>query len=239
LIDTEHTLEPSYAARCGVQVDSLYISEPETAEEALEILEILAGSGSMDVVVVDSVTALTSRAELAASLGEATPASSDSLLSLTLQKLSAPLRRSNTTVIFTNQIRPGKNVVYHQLAANPSRLALKLHATLRLELRVIQPIKNNNQIIGDRIRVRVVKNQFAPCIQSAELDIIYNVGMIKTGEILDLGTQLSVVDIKGMVYSFRGMLLGVGRQSAINFLDLNRPVVQEIEQIVRQKLLLQ
>lgn len=236
-IDTDHALDPAYAERCGVKPDQLYISEPEHAEQALSIIETLIHSGEIAVAVLDSVSTLIPQDEYHSALGEGSASSSEGYLSRTLRRLSNVIRRTKTTIIFTNQAQRRVSAVYHDLAENPARLALKLHSGLRLNLRPAHFIQMSGEISGIQVQVQVIKNKFAPCFHTTSFEIMYNNGILKSGEIIDLGTQLNIVNQQGSNYSFRGLHLGTGREDAINHLKQNPSISEEIERIVRQKML--
>jgi recombination protein RecA len=234
-IDVDHTLDPKYALRCGINAEHLFISEPEKAEQALGILETLAGAGGIAVVVLDSVTSLISQDEFESALDESTQTLVDRQLSLTLRRLYKVIHNNGTIVVFTDQFKTGISSVYHNLSRNPAQLALKLHAALRLELESLQSIQENRTVVGNRIQVRVIKNHFAPCFHRTRFDIMYNNGINKAGEILDLGIQLRIVCKQNADYFFKDQKLGTKRSEAINFLKKNLPVAEEIEQIIRLK----
>ena len=237
LVDTDHALDPVYATRCGVNVDRLYLAQPENEEQALEIVEALVRSGSMAVVVIDSVTALIPKAEIHTRLGEACPEIPTRLLSLALSKLQQAIRQTNTVIIFTSLATPHKtSAVYHQLASNPARLALKLHAGLRLELKPAGQIREEGQIVGIQTRLRVVKNIFGPAFGTTTLDIMYNEGVRILGELLDLGNELSIIKRQASTYIYRDLNLGDGYRNAIDTLRRNPAVAGEIEEMIRQEL---
>jgi recombination protein RecA len=236
-IDADHSLDPVYAQHCGVDVNQLLIAEPANTEQALEIIETLAHTGALALIILDSFSALPSSAELHTRLGETTADTRQDSLSLTLQKLSPVLCRTHTTLLFTNRAGDTKGRIYHDLAAHPSRLALNLRAAQRLELCPLRLIREKNIVIGSHIQVKITKNSFAPCFQSIELDIIYGTGIQQAGEVFDLATELKLLDRQGPVYFFGDLRLGTGRDSVVHFLEQNQAVSAEIEQVIRQKLL--
>ena len=235
-IDADHTLDLTYARHCSIDLEQLYLSEPNSAEQALDMLEILAGSGSLAVIVLDSISALTPQVELAASYGEPSLTSIDYLISQTLSRLAGQIKRNNTLIVLTNQFHHRSGAIYHQLAANPARLALKMHAAMRLEMRPSGLIQGKRGFIGSQVAARVIKNNFAPCFQAVELDIMYNVGINITGEIFDLGTRLSIIEDVGSAYYFQGIRLGGGREEVMNFMTHDKHTTDKIEEVIRQSL---
>jgi recombination protein RecA len=236
-IDVDHSLDPDYALRCGINTELLYVCEPEKAEQALGILEILAGSGSMAVVVLDSITSLVSQDELRYTLIESPSALVDRLLSQTLRRLYQVVHNNGTIVIFTNQVKTRISNVYHNLAQNLAQLALRLHAGLSLELLSLRPIQKNGATVGNRIQVRVIKNQFTPCFQRTGFDIMYGKGIFRAGEIFDLGVQLRIICKQSAGYFFKDQKLGARQSEALIFFNQNTPIAEEIEKIIRLKLL--
>ena len=236
-IDADHSLDPRYAARCGVDVDRLYISEPEYAEQALQMAEILARSGALAVLAVDSVSALVPQSEIAGDSGESAAGLEDRLISQALRNLSTTGRKTNTAVILTTRTNLRKPPVYHNLADNPARLALKLYASLRLSLQPVRLIRENGQITGNQVQIEVLKNKFATLFHTIELDIMYNEGISKSGELLDLGTQLLIISRLGSAYYYRGLPLGEGRETALCYLRQHASLSTKIERVIRQKLL--
>jgi recombination protein RecA len=236
-IDMEHALDPSYAAKVGVDIDNLLVSQPDTGEQALEIAETLVRSGAVDVVVVDSVAALVPRSELEGDMGDATMGVQARLMSQALRKLSGVINQTKTMVIFTNQLRQKIGVMFGNPETTTGGQALKFYASVRLDVRRIQSIKMGAEIIGNRTRVRVVKNKVAPPFRTAEFDIMYNEGISKTGDILDLSTQLEIVQKRGAFFSYGDIRLGQGRENSKEFLRQNPDVANEIETIIRQKAL--
>jgi recombination protein RecA len=234
-IDMEHALDPTYAAKLGVNVDSLLVSQPDTGEQALEITETLVRSGAVDVVVVDSVAALVPRNEIEGDMGDATMGMQARLMSQALRKLSGAINQTKTAVIFTNQLRQKIGVMFGNPETTPGGLALKFYASIRLDVRRIQSIKMGAEIIGNRVRVRVVKNKVAPPFRTAEFDIMYNEGISKVGDIIDLATQMEIVIKRGAFYSYGDIRLGQGRENAKEFLRQNADLSKEIETAVRQQ----
>ena len=236
-IDMEHALDPSYAARCGVDVEGLLISQPDTGEQALEITETLVRSGAIDVVVIDSVAALVPRAEIEGDMGDSPMGMQARLMSQALRKLSGVIKQTNTAVIFTNQLRQKIGVVFGNPETTTGGMALKFYASIRLDVRRIQSIKLGSEIIGNRTRVRVVKNKVAPPFRTAEFDIMYNEGISKSGDILDLAAELSIIEKRGSYYSYGDIRLGQGRENAKDFLRENQELATEIELGIRQQAL--
>lgn len=234
-IDVEHVLDPSYAAKCGVDVDNLYISQPDTGEQALEITEALVRSGAVDVIVIDSVAALVPRAEIEGEMGDAHVGLQARLMSQALRKLAGAIKRSNTAVVFTNQLRMKIGVLYGNPEVTPGGRALKFYASVRLDLRHVQAIKEGGEVIGSRVKVRVKKNKVAPPFRSAEFDIMYNEGVSKEGDILDMGTQMGIIDKRGAYYSYGDTRLGQGRENAKEFLRQNPEISNEIEARIREE----
>lgn len=236
-IDMEHALDPAYAAHCGVDVDSLLISQPDTGEQALEIAETLVRSGAVELVVVDSVAALVPRAEIEGDMGDASMGMQARLMSQALRKLSGAINQTKTAMIFTNQLRQKIGVMFGNPETTPGGLALKFYASVRLDTRRIQNIKTGDEVTGSRTRVKVVKNKVAPPFRTAEFDIMYNQGISKTGDILDLATQLDIVTKRGAFFSYGDVRLGQGRENAKEFLQQNPELTKEIDQAVRQRAL--
>ncbi|MDD2695678.1 MAG: recombinase RecA [Anaerolineales bacterium] len=234
-IDMEHALDPSYAARCGVNVESLLISQPDTGEQALEITDTLVRSGAVEVVVIDSVAALVPRAEIEGDMGDSPMGMQARLMSQALRKLSGAIKQTNTAVIFTNQLRQKIGVVYGSAETTTGGMALKFYASVRLDVRRIQNIKLGAEVIGNHTRVRVVKNKVAPPFRTAEFDIMYNEGISKAGDILDLATELNIIEKRGSFYSYGEQRLGQGRENAKDYLNRDPEMAGEIEQAVRQQ----
>jgi len=234
-IDMEHALDPVYAARCGVVVESLLISQPDTGEQALEITETLVRSGAIDVIVIDSVAALVPRSEIEGDMGDASMGSQARLMSQALRKLSGAIKQTNTAVVFTNQLRQKIGVMFGNPETTTGGMALKFYASVRLDVRRIQSIKLGSEIIGSRTRVRVVKNKVAPPFRTAEFDIMYNEGISKSGDLLDLATSLDIVNKRGSFYTYGEIRLGQGRENSKDFLKQNSDLSDEIELAVRQQ----
>ncbi len=232
-IDMEHALDPSYAARCGVDVEKLLISQPDTGEQALEIAEALVRSGAVDLVIVDSVAALVPRSEIEGDMGDATMGMQARLMSQALRKLSGAIKQANTAVIFTNQLRQKIGVMFGNPETTSGGMALKFYASVRMDVRRIQSIKEGQDITGNRTRVRIVKNKVSAPFRVAEFDIMYNEGISKSGDILDLATQLDIVNKRGSHYLYGEERLGQGRENAKSFLRDNQTMAAEIEEKVR------
>ncbi len=236
-IDMEHALDPTYAARCGVMVDSLLISQPDTGEQALEIAEALVRSGAIEVVVIDSVAALVPRAEIEGDMGDATMGMQARLMSQALRKLSGAIKQTNTAVIFTNQLRQKIGVMFGNPETTTGGMALKFYSSVRLDVRRIQSIKLGSEIIGSRTRVRVVKNKVSPPFRTAEFDIMYNEGISRMGDLLDLAATLEIVSKRGSFYNYGDIRLGQGRENSKDFLREHPDLAEEIELAVRQQAL--
>jgi len=236
-IDMEHALDPAYASRLGVNIDQLLVSQPDTGEQALEIAETLVRSGAVDLVIVDSVAALVPRSEIEGDMGDATMGMQARLMSQALRKLSGAIKQTNTVVIFTNQLRQKIGIMFGNPETTTGGLALKFYASVRLDIRRIQSIKMGAEVIGNRARVRVVKNKVAPPFRTAEFDIMYNEGISKVGDILDLGTQLEIITKRGAFYSYGDIRLGQGRENSKEFLRQNQEICDEIEITIREQAL--
>jgi recombination protein RecA len=234
-IDMEHALDPTYAARCGVNVASLLISQPDTGEQALEITETLVRSGAVEVVVVDSVAALVPRAEIEGDMGDSPMGMQARLMSQALRKLSGAIKQTNTAVVFTNQLRQKIGVMFGNPETTTGGMALKFYASVRLDVRRIQSIKLGAEIIGNRTRVRVVKNKVAPPFRTAEFDIMYNEGISKAGDLLDLAAGLEIVSKRGSFFNYGDLRLGQGRENAKDYLRQNPNLAEEIELAVRHQ----
>ena len=234
-IDMEHALDPSYAAKVGVDIDNLLVSQPDTGEQALEIAETLVRSGAVDVVVVDSVAALVPRSEIEGDMGDATMGVQARLMSQALRKLSGAINQTKTSVIFTNQLRQKIGVMFGNPETTTGGQALKFYASIRLDVRRIQSIKVGEEVIGNRTRVKVVKNKVAPPFRVAEFDIMFNEGISKAGDVLDLATKFEVVTKRGAFFSYGDLRLGQGRENAKDYLRANPDLMSEIEGVIRQK----
>ena len=234
-IDMEHALDPTYAANCGVDIENLLVSQPDTGEQALEIAETLVRSGAVDVVVIDSVAALVPRAEIEGDMGDAHMGLMARLMSQALRKLSGVIKQTNTAVIFTNQLRQKIGVMFGNPETTTGGMALKFYASVRMDVRRIQSIKVGQEIIGNRTRVRVVKNKVAAPFKTAEFDIMYNEGISKVGDILDLATALEIITKRGSYYSYGDLRLGQGREKAKVFLAEHVEITSEIENKIREE----
>ncbi|MDI6709271.1 MAG: recombinase RecA [Bacillota bacterium] len=235
-IDAEHALDPVYAARLGVDIDNLLVAQPDTGEQALDIAEALVRSGAVDVVVVDSVAALVPKAELEGDMGDAHVGLQARLMSQALRKLTGAISKSRTTAIFINQIREKVGVMFGSPETTTGGRALKFYASIRLDVRRAEVIKQGNEIIGSRIRIKVVKNKVAPPFKTAEFDILYGQGISKIGSLMDVALDLKVVQKSGAWYSFGSERLGQGRENAREYLQEHPEIVKEIESQVRQLL---
>ncbi len=236
-IDMEHALDPTYAAKCGVDVENLLVSQPDLGEQALEITETLVRSGGVDVVVVDSVAALVPRSEIEGDMGDATMGVQARLMSQALRKLSGAINQTKTAVVFTNQLRQKIGVMFGNPETTTGGQALKFYASVRLDVRRIQSIKVGDEVIGNRTRVRVVKNKVAPPFRTAEFDIMFNEGISKSGDLLDLATQLEIVQKRGAFFSYGDVRIGQGRENAKDYLRQNADLAAEIENVIRTKAL--
>jgi recombination protein RecA len=232
-IDVEHVLDPAYAAKCGLDVDELLISQPDTAEQALEITEALVRSGAVDVVVVDSVAALVPRAEIEGEMGDAHVGLQARLMSQALRKLAGAIKRSNTAVVFTNQLRMKIGVLFGNPETTPGGRALKFYSSVRLDIRRVQSIKSGSEVIGNRTKVWVKKNKVAPPFRTTEFDIMYDEGISREGDLIDVAVEMELLDKRGAYYSYGDTRLGQGRENAKQFLRENPQVAQEISDKVR------
>ena len=235
-IDAEHALDVSYAKRLGVDADELLVSQPDTGEQALEIADMLVRSGAVDVMIVDSVAALVPRSEIEGDMGDSHMGLQARLMSQALRKLTMTLGKTNTTLIFINQLRMKIGVMYGNPETTTGGNALKFYSTIRLEIRKTQSIKEGQDIIGSRTRVKVVKNKLAPPFKNVEFDLMYGEGISKTGDLLDMGVQLEVIDKSGSWYSYNGERMGQGRENVKIFLKDNPDIFNDIELKVREKL---
>jgi recombination protein RecA len=232
-IDVEHALDPSYASRCGVNVDDMLISQPDTGEQALEITEALVRSGAVDTIVIDSVAALVTQAEIEGEMGDTHVALQARLMSQALRKLAAAIGKTRTAVIFINQLREKVGIVFGNPEVTPGGRALKFYSSVRIDLRRTDTIKEGNEATGSRVKARVVKNKVAPPFRSAEFDIMFDHGISREGDLLDLGTELGLVSKSGAFFSYGDIRLGQGRENAKQYLSQNPEQAQEIEQRIR------
>lgn len=235
-IDAEHALDPGYAAKCGVDIDELLVSQPDTAEQGLEICEYLVRSGAVDIVVVDSVAALVPRAELEGDMGDTHVGLQARLMSQALRKLTSAISRSNTCVIFINQLREKVGVFFGNPEVTPGGRALKFYSSVRIDLRRLESIKQGTDVLGNRVRARIVKNKVAPPFRVSEFDIMYSEGISKYGELIDIGVSEEVVRKSGSFYSYGEVRLGQGRENSKRFLMENAGIASEIEELIRNKL---
>ena len=234
-IDMEHALDPSYAAKCGVNVDELYISQPDTGEQALEIAEALMRSGAVDIVVIDSVAALVPKAEIEGAMGDSHPGLQARLMSQALRKLSGAIKTSNTAMVFTNQLRQKIGIMFGNPETTSGGMALKFYASVRLDTRRIESIKAGGEVIGNRTRVKVTKNKVAPPFREAEFDIMYAEGISKEGDVLDLGVEMGLVEKRGSFYVYNGVQLAQGRENAKQVLREKPDLCLEIENAIRRR----
>lgn len=234
-IDVEHALDPAYAAKIGVDVDSLYVSQPDTGEQALEITEALVRSGAMDVLVVDSVAALVPQAEIEGEMGDAHVGRQARLMSQALRKLTSAVKASGTSLIFTNQLRQKIGVMFGNPETTSGGMALKFYASVRLDIRRIQAIKQGTDVIGNRTRVTVKKNKVAPPFRTAEFDIMYSEGISTTGDLIDLGVEHEILTKRGAFYRYNDEMIGQGRPASKRYLSENPAVADEIDSLVREK----
>ena len=237
-VDAEHALDPSYAQKLGVNIDDLLVSQPDTGEQALEITDMLVRSGAVDLVVVDSVAALTPKAEIEGEMGELQVGLHARLMSQALRKLTGNIKRSNTIVIFINQIRMKIGVMFGSPETTTGGNALKFYASVRLDIRRIGAIKNGEEVVGNQTRDKVVKNKVAPPFREAEFEIMYGLGISREGEIIDLGSEHGIIDKSGAWYSYKGERIGQGKDNVRNFLKEHPETARDIEAQVRAKLLL-
>jgi recombination protein RecA len=236
-IDAEHALDPTYAEKLGVQIDDLLVSQPDTGEQALEIVDMLVRSGAVDLVVVDSVAALTPKAEIEGEMGDSHMGLHARLMSQALRKLTANIKRSNTLVIFINQIRMKIGVMFGNPETTTGGNALKFYASVRLDIRRIGAIKKGDEVIGNDTRVKVVKNKMAPPFKQVQFEILYGEGISREGELIDLGVKHDIVDKAGAWYSYNGDRIGQGKDNVRNFLKEHPEMAQDIDQQLRARLL--
>jgi len=236
-VDAEHALDPSYAEKLGVNINELLVSQPDTGEQALEITDMLVRSNAVDIVVVDSVAALTPRAEIEGEMGEMQVGLQARLMSQALRKLTGNIKRSNTIVVFINQMRMKIGVMFGNPETTTGGNALKFYASVRLDIRRIGAIKNGEEVTGNMTRVKVVKNKVAPPFREAEFEIMYGQGISREGEIIELGSSLGIIEKSGAWYAYKGSRIGQGKDNARAYLQSNREVAREIEEQVRARLL--
>ena len=234
-IDVEHAFDPTYAAHCGIKVEDLLISQPDTAEQALEITEALVRSGAVDVIVIDTVAALVPRAEIEGDMGDAQVGLQARLMSQALRKLTAAISKSHTATIFINQLREKVGVFFGSPEVTPGGRALKFYSSVRIDLRRVDSIKLGSTVIGNRVRAKVVKNKVAPPFRSAEFDIMFAHGISKEGDLIDLGVAMGIVKKTGAFFSFGETRLGQGRENAKDYLRQNQEIASEIERQIRSK----
>lgn len=234
-VDVEHALDPAYASKIGVDIDSLYVSQPDTGEQALEIAEALVRSGAMDVVVVDSVAALVPRAEIEGEMGDSHVGLQARLMSQALRKLTGVVKSSNTCLFFTNQLRQKIGVMFGSPETTSGGMALKFYASVRLDVRRIQAIKQGTDVVGNRTRVTVKKNKVAPPFKVAEFDIMYNEGISTAGDLLDLGVEHDILSKRGAYYRYNEELIGQGRESSKEYLRDHNEMARELDRLIRQK----
>jgi len=237
-VDAEHALDPSYAGKLGVNIEDLLVSQPDNGEQALEITDMLVRSGAIDVVVVDSVAALTPKAEIEGEMGEMQMGLHARLMSQALRKLTGNIKRSNTIVIFINQIRMKIGVMFGSPETTTGGNALKFYASVRLDIRRIGAIKNGEEVTGNQTRVKVVKNKVAPPFREAEFEIMYGLGISREGEIIDLGSENGIIEKSGAWYSYKGERIGQGKENVRVFLKEHPDMARDIEAQIREKLLL-
>jgi recombination protein RecA len=232
-VDAEHALDPVYAGKLGVDINELLVSQPDTGEQALEITDTLVRSGGVDIVVIDSVAALTPKAELEGEMGDSLPGLQARLMSQALRKLTGSISKSNTIVLFINQIRMKIGIMFGNPETTTGGNALKFYASVRLDIRRIGAIKDRDEVVGNQTRVKVVKNKVAPPFKQVEFDIMYGQGISKVGELVDLGVKAGIVEKSGSWYSYDGQRIGQGRESAKTFLTTNKDVSDKIEAAIR------
>lgn len=233
-IDAEHALDPTYASKLGVNIDELLLSQPDTGEQALEIAEALVRSGAVDIIVIDSVAALVPKAEIEGEMGDSHVGLQARLMSQALRKLSGAISKSKTIAIFINQLREKVGVMFGNPETTPGGRALKFYSTIRLDVRRVETIKQGNDMIGNRTRIKVVKNKVAPPFKQADIDIMYGEGISREGSIVDIGTEMDIIQKSGAWYSYEGERLGQGRENAKQFLKENSELALTIENKVRE-----
>ena len=233
-IDAEHALDPVYAKHLGVDIDNLIVSQPDTGEQALEIAEALVRSGAIDIIVVDSVAALVPKAEIDGDMGDAHVGLQARLMSQALRKLAGVINKSNSVIVFINQLREKVGIMFGNPETTPGGRALKYYASVRLDIRKIENIKQDGEVVGNRAKVKVVKNKVAPPFREAEFDIVYGKGISKSGNILDLGINLGLIDKSGSWFGYNGNRIGQGRENAKKYLEDNPEIMQEVEDKIRK-----
>ncbi|MEW9697646.1 recombinase RecA [Paenibacillus sp. SI8] len=233
-IDAEHALDPSYASKLGINIDELLLSQPDTGEQALEIAEALVRSGAVDIIVIDSVAALVPKAEIEGEMGDSHVGLQARLMSQALRKLSGAINKSKVIAIFINQLREKVGVMFGNPETTPGGRALKFYSSIRLDVRRVETIKQGNDMVGNRTRIKVVKNKVAPPFKQAEVDIMYGEGISREGSIIDIGTEMDIVNKSGAWYSYEGERLGQGRENAKQFLKENKGISETIELRIRE-----
>ena len=233
-IDAEHALDPVYAKNIGVDIDNLYISQPDSGEQALEITETMVRSGAIDIVVVDSVAALVPKAEIDGEMGDSHVGLQARLMSQALRKLTAVISKSNCTVVFINQLREKVGVMFGSPETTTGGRALKFYSSVRLDVRRIEQIKQSGEVIGNRTRVKVVKNKIAPPFKEAEFDIMFGKGISYTGDVLDLAANCDIINKSGAWYQYEGEKIGQGRENAKQYLEMNQGILAEVDEKVRE-----
>ena len=236
-IDAEHALDPEYAENLGVNIDDLLVSQPDTGEQALEVCDMIVRSGAVDVVIIDSVAALTPKAEIEGDMGDHHVGLQARLMSQALRKMAGNIKNSNTLVIFINQIRMKIGVMFGSPETTTGGNALKFYSSVRLDIRRIGAIKEGDEIVGNETRVKVIKNKVAPPFKQAEFQILYGKGIYRMGEVIDLGVQIGLVDKAGAWYSYKGERIGQGKKNSADYLHANQHLADEIEKLIRAKLL--
>ena len=236
-IDAEHALDPEYAENLGVNIDDMLVSQPDTGEQALEVCDMIVRSGAVDVVIIDSVAALTPKAEIEGDMGDHHVGLQARLMSQALRKMAGNIKNSNTLVIFINQIRMKIGVMFGSPETTTGGNALKFYSSVRLDIRRIGAIKDGDEIVGNETRVKVIKNKVAPPFKQAEFQILYGKGIYRMGEVIDLGVQIGLVDKAGAWYSYKGERIGQGKKNSADYLHANQHLADEIEMLIRAKLL--
>ena len=232
-IDAEHALDPVYAKHLGVDIDNLIVSQPDTGEQALEIAEALTRSGAIDIIVIDSVAALVPKAEIDGDMGDSHVGLQARLMSQALRKLAGVINKSKTVIVFINQLREKVGIMFGNPETTPGGRALKFYASVRLDIRKIENIKQDSEVIGNRVRVKVIKNKVAPPFREAEFDIMYGKGISKEGNVLDLAVNLNIIEKSGAWFSYKGEKIGQGRENAKIYLAKNPKVLKEVEEKIR------